>query len=83
MAAPYFADILGDTIAALRSTVIAANGAGLPVPALSAALGYFDTMRQARGTANMIQGQRDYFGLHGFARLDSGASDQHGPWAEG
>ncbi|UWQ96816.1 NADP-dependent phosphogluconate dehydrogenase [Rhodobacteraceae bacterium M385] len=81
MAAPYFADILAETIGALRETVIAANGAGLPVPAMSAALAYFDTMRQARGTANMIQGQRDHFGLHGFERLDSGAKDQHGPWA--
>ncbi|QXT40851.1 NADP-dependent phosphogluconate dehydrogenase [Gymnodinialimonas ceratoperidinii] len=82
MAAPYFADILTETIGALRATVIAANGAGLPVPAMSAALAYFDTMRQARGTANMIQGQRDYFGLHGFVRVDSGAMDQHGPWAD-
>ncbi len=81
MQAPYFADILADTIAALRHTVVTAAGAGLPVPALAAALTYFDTMRQARGTANMIQGQRDYFGWHGFARLDTGQSDQHGPWA--
>lgn len=82
MAAPHFADLLSRTIGALRDTVIAANTAGLPVPAMAAALSYFDTMRQARGTANMIQGQRDYFGLHGFARLDTDATDQHGPWAE-
>lgn len=82
MAAPYFSDILADTISALRETVIAANRAGLPVPAMSAALSYFDTMRLARGTANMIQGQRDYFGLHGFERLDTGDKDQHGPWAD-
>jgi 6-phosphogluconate dehydrogenase len=82
MAAPVFADLLSETIAALRATVVAANTAGLPVPAMAAALAYFDTMRQARGTANMIQGQRDFFGLHGFARLDDGTKDQHGPWAE-
>lgn len=82
MAAPYFAEILSETIGALRAVVIAASGAGLPVPAMAAALSYFDTMRQARGTANMIQGQRDYFGLHGFVRLDTGAKDQHGPWAD-
>lgn len=82
MAAPYFSDILSDTIGALRETVIAANGAGLPVPAMAAALAYFDTMRLARGTANMIQGQRDYFGLHGFVRMDTGDKDQHGPWAD-
>ncbi len=82
MEAPYFAEILSETIGALREVVVAASGAGLPVPAMAAALGYFDTMRMARGTANMIQGQRDYFGLHGFVREDTGDSDQHGPWAD-
>ncbi len=82
MAAPYFADLLADTIDALRAVVVAASAAGLPVPAMAAALSYFDTMRLARGTANMIQGQRDYFGLHGFERMDNGKTDQHGPWAE-
>lgn len=76
-----FADRLTASVPALRQVIAGAVTAGLPVPALSAALGYFDTMRQARGTANMIQGQRDFFGLHGFARLDTGASGQHGPWA--
>ncbi|WP_224815648.1 NADP-dependent phosphogluconate dehydrogenase [Hasllibacter sp. MH4015] len=82
MEAPYFADLLAQTIGALRHVVVTASGAGLPVPAMAAALGYFDTMRRARGTANMIQGQRDYFGLHGFVRLDNGKTDQHGPWAD-
>jgi 6-phosphogluconate dehydrogenase len=82
MEAPHFAAILSETIGALREVVATANAAGLPVPAMAAALAYFDTMRLARGTANMIQGQRDFFGLHGFERLDSGAAGQHGPWAE-
>jgi 6-phosphogluconate dehydrogenase len=82
MAAPFFADILRGSVSDLRAAITAGIAAGLPVPALSAALGYFDTMRQTRGTANMIQGQRDFFGLHGFVRLDTGASDQHGPWAD-
>jgi len=38
-------------------------------------------MRTARGTANMIQGQRDYFGRHSFARTDGG-DGWHGPWAD-
>ena len=46
------------------------------------ALAYFDAMRTARGTANLIQAQRDFFGLHGFARLDDGTTGQHGPWAD-
>ena len=81
MFAPFFADILAASHGALRQVVAAAIAHGLPVPALSAGLAYFDMIRTARGTANMIQGQRDYFGLHGFERLDDGTSGNHGPWA--
>ncbi|MFV2038124.1 MAG: NADP-dependent phosphogluconate dehydrogenase, partial [Paracoccaceae bacterium] len=62
--------------------VAAAALHGLPVPAFSAALAYFDTMARARGTTNLIQAQRDFFGAHGFERTDGG-TDQHGPWAMG
>ncbi len=79
--APAFTERVKTTQADLRAVVSEAARAGLPTPALSAGLSWFDTMRTARGTANMIQGQRDFFGLHGFARLDSGATGQHGPWA--
>jgi 6-phosphogluconate dehydrogenase len=54
---------------ALRKTVADAVGAGHPVPALSAALSYFDSYRQARGTTNLTQGQRDFFGAHTFERI--------------
>ncbi|MGY9048541.1 MAG: NADP-dependent phosphogluconate dehydrogenase [Rhodobacterales bacterium] len=81
MAAPVFADHLKSTQAALRQVIATAVSHGAPVPALSSALSYLDTMRTHRGTANMIQGQRDYFGRHGFVRLDDGQKDQHGPWA--
>jgi 6-phosphogluconate dehydrogenase len=74
-----FAGMLGETHASLRRVVAHAALAGLPVPALSAALGYFDAFRQARGTANLIQGQRDYFGAHGFERTDAEGL-HHGPW---
>ena len=47
----------------------------------TAALAFADTFSQARGTTDLIQGQRDYFGRHGFVRLDTGAVHQHGPWA--
>ncbi|MEJ6402140.1 NADP-dependent phosphogluconate dehydrogenase [Yoonia sp. 2307UL14-13] len=79
MFAPHFASVLKNTHTALREVVAVSTTHGLAVPALSAALAYFDTMRTARGTANMIQGQRDFFGAHGFARFD-GRTDQHGPW---
>ncbi|MFV2035835.1 MAG: NADP-dependent phosphogluconate dehydrogenase, partial [Halocynthiibacter sp.] len=64
---------------ALRKTVTAALAHGLPVPALSAALTYFDMMRTGRSTANMIQAQRDFFGAHGFERIDEDGA-HHGPW---
>ena len=82
MFAPAFAEHLKSTHTGLRHVTAQAALSGLPVPALSSGLSYFDSMRTARGTANMIQGQRDYFGRHGFVRMDTGAKDQHGPWAE-
>lgn len=82
MLAPFFADLLRQTTPALRRVVAAGALHGLGLPALSAGLAWFDLMRTARGTANMIQGQRDYFGLHGFQRLD-GVDRPHGPWAQG
>ncbi len=78
--APFFAQHVRANMPHLRQVVIAAQGAGLPVPAMSAALSYFDTLTQARGTANMIQAQRDFFGAHGFRRLDRDEDGQHGPW---
>lgn len=55
---------------ALRTVVCAAQAAGLPVPALSASLAYLDGFRSSRLPANLIQGQRDYFGSHTYERLD-------------
>ncbi|MFN3144253.1 MAG: NADP-dependent phosphogluconate dehydrogenase [Paracoccaceae bacterium] len=77
--APHFAAILADATGALRRTVAVMALSGQPAPALSAALAYLDTMRHVRGTANLIQAQRDYFGAHGFRRTDA-PGDHHGPW---
>ncbi|MEL7047265.1 MAG: NADP-dependent phosphogluconate dehydrogenase, partial [Pseudomonadota bacterium] len=44
--------------------------AGLPVPAFSSALAYFDGYRSARLPANLLQAQRDYFGAHTYERVD-------------
>ncbi|SIQ15344.1 6-phosphogluconate dehydrogenase (decarboxylating) [Rhizobium sp. RU20A] len=79
---PAFADLVKETDGALRRVVSAAALAGLPVPALASALGYFDSYRRGRGTANIIQAQRDFFGAHGFDRVD-GADSHHGPWGSG
>ena len=77
--APDFARLVADGLPALRQVVTQGVGAGHALPALSAGLIWFDMMRTARGTANMIQAQRDFFGAHGFERVD-GIDDKHGPW---
>jgi 6-phosphogluconate dehydrogenase len=79
MMAPAFVTMMKQSNPALRRIVAFAAENGLPVPALSAALAYFDGYRQARGTANLIQGQRDFFGAHGFERTDANGAC-HGPW---
>ena len=76
---PVFSKMLEDTDACLRRIVAEAALNGLPVPALASALGYFDTYRRARGTANLIQAQRDFFGAHGFERIGEDGA-HHGPW---
>jgi len=80
MMAPKFADTLKATHGALRHVVAQAALHGIALPALSSGLAYFDAMRTARGTANMVQGQRDFFGAHGFQRVDDEAGSHHGPW---
>ncbi|MDE0004091.1 MAG: NADP-dependent phosphogluconate dehydrogenase, partial [Rhodospirillaceae bacterium] len=80
MFAPYFSDLLGSQVPALRRVTSRALAAGHQVPALAAALCYFDSMRTARSTANLIQGQRDFFGAHGFERVDRDGKGYHGPW---
>ena len=79
---PAFAAMVKETLPSLRRITCAALQSGLPVPALSAALNYFDSYKQARGTANLIQAQRDFFGAHGFDRVD-GKDIHHGPWGSG
>ena len=77
--APAFVARLQKAIPALRRVVAAAVTAGHPVPAFSASLAWVDSMVQARGTADVVQAQRDFFGRHGFERVDGGTG-QHGPW---
>ena len=80
MAAPFFADLMKRHDHSLRRIIATAAMHGLPAPALSAALTYYDMYRTARGTANMIQIQRDFFGHHGFERVDRDGVGHHGPW---
>jgi len=77
--APDFVAMMRESHGSLRQVVADAALAGLPVPALSAALAHFDSYRQGRGTANLIQGQRDFFGAHGFERIGE-PGVHHGSW---
>ena len=79
---PAFARRLSQTIPSLRRVVAAAVHEGLPVPAMAAALSAFDTLRRSRGTTDLIQAQRDFFGRHGFERVDRDGEGFHGPWAD-
>ena len=68
--APYFQKVVADAQGAWRGTVKAAVDLGLPLPAMSTALGYYDSYRCACLPANLLQAQRDYFGAHTFERTD-------------
>lgn len=67
---PYFRKIIDDGQAAWRSVLMAASHLGVPTPAFSAALGYYDSYRRERLPANLLQAQRDYFGAHTYRRVD-------------
>ncbi len=66
----FFRDEIARAEPGWRRTVARAVEAGLPVPAFSAALAYYDGYRSARLPANLLQAQRDYFGAHTYERLD-------------
>ena len=68
--ADYFRDAVQTRQAAWREVVMAATRLGIPVPAFSAALAYYDSLRRARLPANLLQAQRDYFGAHTYRRID-------------
>jgi len=53
-----------------RSVIAAAVNAGIPVPAMSSALSFYDGYRQEKLPANLLQAQRDYFGAHTYERVD-------------
>ncbi|MCB1460616.1 MAG: NADP-dependent phosphogluconate dehydrogenase, partial [Nitratireductor sp.] len=77
--ADYFSALLKQHHVALRNLVATAMLHGHAVPALAAGLAWFDQIRTARSTANMIQAQRDFFGAHSFERIDADGA-HHGPW---
>ncbi|HNX26511.1 MAG TPA: decarboxylating NADP(+)-dependent phosphogluconate dehydrogenase [Phycisphaerae bacterium] len=66
----YFTSAVADCQQAWRNTVKLAVDMGVPTPAFSSALAYYDGYRSARLPANLLQAQRDYFGAHTYERVD-------------
>ncbi len=66
----YFKEAIDEAQPAWRRVVKRAVDLGVPAPAFSTALAYYDGYRSARLPANMIQAQRDYFGAHTYERVD-------------
>jgi 6-phosphogluconate dehydrogenase len=66
----FFAGALEQAETSWRTAVAGAVTAGIPTPAYSSAIAYFDAMRSERLPANLIQAQRDFFGAHTFERVD-------------
>ena len=54
----------------LRQIISMAVQQGIPIPAFSAAISYYDSYRTAKLPANLLQAQRDYFGAHTYKRVD-------------
>jgi 6-phosphogluconate dehydrogenase len=71
---------VAERLPAWRHVVQSAVALGIPVPAFSASLAYYDSYRSARLPANLIQAQRDTFGAHTYERLDK-AGVFHSNWA--
>jgi len=83
MLAPFFRDALNAAEAAWRAVVATAVTHGIPVPAMSASLAYYDAYRSARLPANLLQAQRDFFGAHTYERVDKPAGQSfHTDWPE-
>jgi 6-phosphogluconate dehydrogenase len=68
---PYFAGVVAKAQANWRKVVARAALDGVPTPAFSSALSYFDSYRSATLPANLLQAQRDYFGAHTYERIDA------------
>ena len=66
----YFKSIMDSNQKAWRQVVAKAIEIGIPIPAFSSALAYYDGYRSERLPANMLQAQRDYFGAHTYERVD-------------
>jgi len=74
LAAPYFVKAVSDGVDSWRRVVADSAKAGVPTPAFSSSLAYFDGLRRRRLPAALIQGLRDNFGAHTYRRVDTDGS---------
>jgi len=80
---PFFNDILNNAQQNWRDVVALAVTNGIPVPAFTASLGYYDSYRSERLPANLLQAQRDFFGAHTYERTDKPTDEWfHTDWPE-
>jgi 6-phosphogluconate dehydrogenase len=83
MLAPFFTDLLNGFQENWREVISIATLAGIPVPAFSASLGYYDSYRSAVLPANLLQAQRDFFGAHTYERTDKPRGEMfHTAWPD-
>jgi 6-phosphogluconate dehydrogenase len=81
--APEFKQTILDRQSAWREVLAVSNTLGIPVPAFSASLDYFDSYRRDRLPQNLTQAQRDYFGAHTYERIDKPRGEYfHTEWIE-
>lgn len=69
--APFFTEAVSNAQDSWRRVVVAATQAGIPSPAFSSSLAYYDGLRADRLPAALVQGQRDFFGAHTYKRVDA------------
>jgi len=80
---PHLNHLLHEHLPGLRNTVSLAVKNGIPVPGMSAAVSYFDTLRSDRLPLNLVQAQRDYFGSHQYERRDRERGEfYHTDWTD-
>ena len=71
----FFIDAITDALPGWRKAVCTAISIGVPAPAFSSALSFYDGYRSEQLPANLLQAQRDYFGAHTYERVDKPAGE--------
>jgi len=80
---PFFKNIINKSQSGWRRVVSIAISSGIPIPAMTTSLSYFDGYRSDRLPANLLQAQRDYFGAHTYERIDGKKGEFfHTDWIE-